>query len=294
LGQDAPIVLYPGQSISPGEAVWGRHDTIYEVDITQKNLDFRTSAPAQGGVWEFSVHFSGSYQVSDPVALINQGIEDPERLLQLVIKDAISQVTQQFDIEDGEQARNAVRNQLEKGLKKDVPFKLTAIFIELEPDKEAKEYLKEQRRQIRKATLIQGEARVMQAQGSIDKLKRQLVKEEDTEMTEHYKQMLDQGITTILAKQLAQDPANAAQVTNFLMQLHQQDVNGKVQILQTMLDKDMIEDWQLQEIVDNIVKSSTAGPLQSTPQLTASAKKALPDAAQGEQGDSSSDDNADA
>ena len=278
LGEDAPIVLYPGQTISPGESVWGKHDTIYEVDITQKNLSFRTSAPAKGGVWEFTVTFSGSYQVSDPLEVINQGIQDPVPMLQLVIKDIISQVTQQFDIEDGESARMAVRKKLEEGLGKKAPFKLGAIYIELEPDEEAKEFIKEQRRQARKATLIKGSKQVIEAQDSIDRLQRQMRREGEAEMVAHYEKMLDKGITTILAQQLAQNPENAPQITNFLLQLRQQDIQGKVEILQTMVEKDMIEDWQLKDLVDDVIQSTRAGALGATPSLpTSQSKGALPD-----------------
>ncbi len=276
IGEDAPIVLYPGQSISPGEAVWGKYDTVYEVDITQKQLDFQISSPAKGGVWEFTVRFSGSYQVSDPIRVVNESIQDPTPMLELVIKDTISQVTQQFDIEDGETARLAVRGQLEKGLTKDVPFRFSAIFIELEPDQEAKEYLREQRRQKRQAVLIKGTEEVLVAQGSIEKLKRQMQREGEEEMVDHYEKILDKGITSILAQQLAQNPDNAPQITNFLLQLHQQDVDGKVQLLQTMVDNDLIEDWQLRDLVDNVVHSATTSPLQSTPKLSSDVKGALP------------------
>lgn len=277
-GGETPVVLYPGQTLSPGESVWGKYDTICEVDITQKHLSFRTSAPAMRKGWEFEVSFSGSYQVFDPLKVVKQGIQDADLMLQVILKDIISQVTQQYDIEDSEAARVAVRQKLERGVKDKAPFKLNAIYIELEPDQEAKELIKERGRHSLKAHAIEESQRVIEAQAAIDTLLRQIKRDGEQEMVGHYEKMLDKGIYALLAKLMAESPENTPQVANFLLQMQQQDIQGKVQILQTMMDKDMIEDWQLKELVEEVIQSTRTGVFGAASSLlTSRSKGVLPD-----------------
>jgi hypothetical protein len=288
-GDGVFTVLHPGQKITQGESVWGRFNTLYEVDISPKDFSFSDNVPAKGGVMEFRINFAANYQVADPVEVVKQGIQDPVPMLRRVLIDTIGTVTEEYDIENSEAARKAVRQKLEKGIGKKMPFVIDTIQFKLEPDSEAKEYLKELRRQQRKATLITKSTQVIEAEALIDKLNRKTRLEGEAELQKHYESVLDKGITGILVQQLAQNPENAPQVTNFLLQLHQQDVQGKVKILQTMVEKDMIEDWQLQEVVDSVVKNAATGVLGITPRLeTTAAQKKLIDSSQAEQGEEAS------
>ncbi|NLD45149.1 MAG: hypothetical protein GX657_16840, partial [Chloroflexi bacterium] len=115
-GGQAPIVLWPGQKSTPGEAAWNKYDTMYTIDTGRREFAMNdVLVPAKGGDVHFRVHFSASYRISDPVLIIEEDIVDARPILMRVLTESISRITEKFDIEEVEEARNAVRDMLDKG-----------------------------------------------------------------------------------------------------------------------------------------------------------------------------------
>ena len=299
-GNGGTMVLQAGTRATPGEAVWGAYDTIYEVYMGQKEVAFTCSAPAKGGDVSFQANFQASYRVSDPAAVVDRGIDDPVPTIRRVVTDVISQVTGSFDIEDVQGASAAVRESLTKrNFTKEIPFVLETPLVALELDSKAKEYLSKRREMRRDAELARGSTDLTTATADADRLKREyelkamqqqqqgeleLVKLKaamEAELTRQkvalelemqkqrldvYKPMIQEGMWGLLAQQLAQNPGDINRVTDVIMQMHSQKVAADVTMLQAMIQGDMIEDRHIRDVVSNLVQNlqqnMRGGPLQ--------------------------------
>lgn len=299
-GNGGTFVLMSGTQATPGEAVWGAYDTVYEVDMGQKEVAFTCSAPAKGGDVSFQANFSASYRVNDPAAVVDRRIEDPAPIIKRVLTDAISQVTGGFDIEDVQGAAAAVRESLVKrNFNKEMPFALETPLVTLELDSKAKEFLSKRREMRREAELARGSTDLTTATADADRLKREyeikamqqqqqgelqmarLKAEMEAELTrqkvalelemqkkrlEVYKPMIQEGMWGVLVQQLAQNPGDIGRVTDVMIQIHGQKVAADVAMLQTMIQGDMIEDRHMKDVVSTLVQNLQqnlrSGPLQ--------------------------------
>lgn len=299
-GSGGTVVLQPGTRATPGEAVWGAYDTVYEVDMGQKEIAFTCSAPAKGGDVSFQANFSASYRVNDPAAVVDRGIEDPTPIIKRVVTDAIGQVTAGFDIEDVQSAAAAVRESLGKrNLTKEMPFVLETPLVALELDAKAKEFLSKRREMRRQADLARGSSDLTTATADAERLKREydlkaLQQQQEFEMEmarrkaameadlarqkvalelemqkqrlDVYRPMIQEGMWGVLAQQLAQNPGDISRVTDVIMQMHSQKVAADVAMLQAMIQGDMIEDRHVKDVVSTLVQNlqqnMRGGPLQ--------------------------------
>lgn len=299
-GNGGTMVLQAGTRATAGEAVWGAYDTVYEVDMGQKEVAFTCSAPAKGGDVAFLANFSASYRVSDPAAVVDRRIEDPTPIIRRVVTDAISQVTGGFDIEDVQGASAAVRESLGKrNFSKEMPFVLETPLVALELDSKAKEYLSKRRDMERQTKLARGSTDLTTATADAERLKREyeikamqqqqqgeleMVKlkaameaelmrqkvalelEIQKQRLEVYKPMIQEGMWGVLVQQLAQNPADIGRVTEVMIQMHGQKVAADVSMLQAMIQGDMIEDRHMKDVVSSLVQSlqqnMRSGPLQ--------------------------------
>lgn len=299
-GNGGTVVLQSGTQTTPGEAVWGAFDTVYEVDMGQKEIAFTCSAPAKGGDVSFQANFSASYRVNDPATVVERRIEDPTPIIKRVVTDAISQVTGGFDIEDVQNATAAVRESLVKrNFNKEMPFVLETPLVSLELDSKAKEFLSKRREMKREAELARGSTDLTAATADANQVKREyeikamrqqqqgememarLKAEMEAELTrqrvalelemqkkrlEIYKPMIQEGMWGVLVQQLAQNPGDIGRVTDVMIQIHGQKVAADVAMLQTMIQGDMIEDRHMKDVVSTLVQNLQqnlrSGPLQ--------------------------------
>lgn len=170
-GGGAPIVLRPGEKPTAGEAAWNRYDTVIEIDSGRRDFSFTAPVSAKGGDVSFQMTFSASYQVSDPVRVLNEGLMNPEPALRRVITESASRITEGFDIEDAPGAVAALRKMLDdKKYTEKLPFDLSAVNVKLDLDSQARDFLAKRREQRRAAELAAGKKQFAEEQAKIDKL----------------------------------------------------------------------------------------------------------------------------
>lgn len=296
-GKGGAIVLTPGQTATYGEAVWANYDTVYEVDMGQHELQFTASAPARGGDVSFKVAFSCGYRVSDPAAVVDSKLQDPTAMLTRALREIISQITPQFDIEKGEDAAAAIRKELvNKKATEALPFTLDTPHVTVELDQDAREFLKKRREQLRQAELARSSSELTTATAQAKQLEREYElrgqkREQEFELElaqrkvqmelelqkmrlEVYKPMIDGGMWTVLAQQLAQNPNDISKVTDVIMQMHGRKVEADLLLLKTLIDGDIIEDRQIREVANSLMRNleqsmRTGGLPSGAAQLTA-------------------------
>ena len=298
-GGGSTVALFPGQKATPGEAVYGGYDTIYEVDMGTKDFKYTFSAPAKGGDVSFRISFSAGYHVSDPIEVVNRQIEDPTTMLERVISEAVSKITAEHDIEDGEKALTAIRAALAKRqLGKETPFVLDTINVGLELDSEAKTFLRKRREQRRQVTLARESSDLTAATAAAEREKKeyelQAVKKQrefELELAREkvkmeleiqqlrlsvYKPMIEGGLWSVLIQQLAQNPDDIGRVTDVMLQAHSQKVQSDLLMLKALIDGDVIQDHHLHDVTTRLIQNleqNIGAPLPGS-QLTA--KKQLP------------------
>lgn len=292
-GSGGTVVLQPGTRATPGEAVWGAYDTVYEVDMGLKDLKFTGSAPAKGGDAAFQFTFSASYRVSNPAEVVDKRIEDAAPIIQRVVTNTIQEVTANFDIEDVQGATAAVREAIAKR-KFDVPFVLETPFVVLEPDSKEKEFLNKRREIKRQEVLTRQTTGLTAATAENERLKHHyelqlLQQQEDFKLRmqkqrlDMYKAMIQEGLWSVLAQQLAQNPEDIGRVTDIIVQMHDRKVASDLAILQALIQSDRIEDRHVKDVVSTLVQNLQqnirSGPLQLEPRSPSAPQ--LPPAGEG-------------
>jgi len=277
-GGGAPIVLWPGDKPTAGEAAWNHYHTLIEIDTSKRDFNFTEPVKAKGGDVSFQVTFSASYKVSDPVRVINEGISNPVPALKRVITESIGRVTELYDIEDVQGATVAVRDVLDKGkYTEKLPFELSTINVKLDLDAQARDYLAKHRQIDRDARLAAGshqqitakaEADILQQRYALDlqqkqrqfelELDKQKVQMElqiqNMRLEEVYKPALQNGLWGLLVQRLAQNPNDIDQVSDLIVQLHAQQLAADVNVLEAMIKGDRIENQELKGVTTDLVR----------------------------------------
>lgn len=170
-GGGAPIVLWPGQKPTAGEAAWNRYDTVIEIDTGRREFSFTAPVAAKGGFVAFQMTFSAGYKVNDPVKVLNEGLMNPEPALRRVVTESASRITEQFDIEDAQGATAAIRIMVDNGkYTEKLPFELSTVNVKLDLDSQARDFLNKRVQQRRDAELAAGSKQLTDEQAKAAKL----------------------------------------------------------------------------------------------------------------------------
>jgi len=287
-GGGAPIVLRPGEKPTAGEAAWNRYDTVIEIDAGRRDFTFTAPVPAKGGDVSFQMTFSASYQVSDPVRVLNEGLMNPEPALRRIITESASRITENFDIEDAPGAVKAVREVIDKNkYTEKLPFDLSSVNIKLDLDSQARDFLAKRRDQRRAAELAAGKKQFTEEQAKIDKLGKQHEHEMQQVQNQHdldlekqrmlaqleldrqkaqnaleiqklrmdvYKPMIQGGLWDMMLLRLAENPSDIDQVSEMIAQMHTQQLAADVAVLDAMIKGDRIEDRHLKDVTSDLVR----------------------------------------
>jgi len=231
-------------------------------------------------------------------------------MLERVITEAVSKITAEHDVEDGETALVAIRTALEqRKLGEKIPFALDTVNVGLELDSEAKEFLRKRREQRRQATLARESSDLTAATAQIERQKKEY--ELEAARREHefnlelaqrkvkmeleiqkmrlqvYKPMIEGGMWGVLVQQLAQNPDDIGRVTDVMLQAHSQKVQSDLVMLKALIDGDVIQDHHLQDVttrlIHNLEQNIGGGPLRLGEQLD---NKHLPDKGSVSEGES--------
>jgi hypothetical protein len=304
-GKGGIFVLLPGQSVTAGEAVWSKYDTVYEVDLGNHDMSFACRAPAKGGDVSFNVTFAAGYRVQDPRQVVDRKFHDHQQIiphLQRTIAEVIRGVTIQYDIADGEAALIALRAAFaDDEAKKVEPFVLDTVNLDIELDSQAKEYLSKRRQQNYQASLMkdsttlaeQSEASERRKQEHELTLRKQREEHEieikalheqyrqkvEAERREIYKPVLQAGLLPALVEILSQNPDDIGRVTDLMLQYREHSLQADLATLEMLGKQDFVENHHIREVIDGLIdrlNQHWKGPLQLG---TPSVQKQLTDSA---------------
>ena len=277
-GGGAPIILQPNRKATAGEAAWNGYDTIYEIDMGQRDIEFTASVPAKEGDVSFQLKFSAGYRVSDPVAIINEQINNPDSLIKRVVTESASRVTAGYEIENSPDALDALRQMLDKRrYTSKLPFVLSAISIKLELDSEARNFLSIRRERRREAILAQETTELSGASHELNVQKQkyemelqQKEREFELELQKRevemqleiqqrriavYEPMIKNGMWAVLVQQLAQNPDDISRVADVMLQADRQQRETNLVMLNALIEGDIIEDRHVRDVTDSLIRN---------------------------------------
>lgn len=259
-GGGAPMVLMPGERATSGEAAWAGYDTVYEVDLGKRSCQVTGNAPASDGIAEFQFTLSASYRVNNPRQVIEDGLQDPNEALTRVLTETVRRIAGHHDIRQVNQAAQQVREALDGNkLSSKLPFDFTEVSFKLEVDS-ARKTLAQTGYAHEKAILEE------QHKQEIYRMRRDM-----------YETMAQGGQMSAMMQQLAQRPDDIVQVADILRQQDEQQKLANLQFLQTMLDKDMIQDHHLKDVIVNVVDQVYRTNQANRPQLGSPSRGQLTD-----------------
>jgi len=307
--QGHPLVeLKHGQSLTAGEAAWGRYETAYEVDVGQKDFSFQCELPAKGAAFNFHAAVQGTFYVSKPKELVEHPVDSPiESVIKPRLLTLMRVISQGYEIDSSLEAEEAMRTALQEA-KLDMPFSLDNMLVTLDLDQSTRGYLEDKQDAMRKADLnhqqrtleveltrqqLQTEVELekerqalAEATAALELEKQKHVLEQGRIQAQHeleveeirlefYKPLVRQGSWDVLALELANNPEDVTRVATMMREMRDQEINARLKILEIALDKDAIEpssqfDDAMKRILQDMVTVFRAGGPPELAQVEAS------------------------
>lgn len=132
-----PFVVYEGQrGPTQGELLWGKFSSYYEVDMSERSLNFSEKLPSADNI-EFDAEIKLVYAVNDnltaqaPAIILRSGRTDASQFLKDLAIDVMRRTSRRYSHEKCGEAENAIANRIEEEVR-DKGFKLSRpAFVKL-------------------------------------------------------------------------------------------------------------------------------------------------------------------
>jgi hypothetical protein len=196
-----------------GELVWGGYRSVYDVDLSLRNLTLDITLPSAGDAFVFRTEVDVQWRVEDPETIVNKGLRDIRPLMVPRLLAGLRQSSRALaasDVETAEKAANAQFDadwlQAEYGL-------WTNILVRLRMDA-----------QTERAMRLDAEVRA-------------------------FKKLIEHGDIDQFALQLAQNPRNVQAVVEALVaerDTHRKDV---LEFVTELISSDALDRWQIDDEV---------------------------------------------
>ncbi|TCO48918.1 hypothetical protein EV192_115139 [Actinocrispum wychmicini] len=105
-----PVVVRQGQRVP--DARLGNYRRLYVVDMAPRGLSFTENAPSADPAFPFAVKVGFACQVTDPVAIVRDGVTDMTACLSPSMASIVRQVAVGFDVLDPASAEAAITHRL--------------------------------------------------------------------------------------------------------------------------------------------------------------------------------------
>ena len=256
------ITLWPGDRLTAGETVFGKYQTVYKVDVSDRSFSFQCALPCEGDAFEFQADVHVIYAVSNPAAIVEHKskIVDGRGVLEPLIMQTLRTTSRQFRVEQSAQAEIALMRTIE-GKDYDVGLKVKHLVVKLQPDKDAREHIRQleeiKRRTEREKADIKRLKQVEAAQAALEEERREFerVKEEwKLEQKQRQMRFYSTVIKQLPVLQLANKPDDVPAVVKMLREQQQAEFERQLALLRTLVEEDILEAYQLEEAAKHVLR----------------------------------------
>ncbi|GAB2735288.1 hypothetical protein [Amycolatopsis magusensis] len=196
-----------------GELLWGAYHTLYEVDLSLRQLSLEITLPSLGDAFVFRAEVDIQWRVTKPNLVVAKGIEDIRPVLIPDLLGALRQSSRALEAAAVETAERAVNDRID-GAWWEAEYGLrTKVFVRLRMD-EQKE------RNVRLAAEVQA-----------------------------FKQLIAEGDLDQFALQLAQNPQQVESVVHALVQERDTHRLQVFDFITRLIESDALDRWQIDDQV---------------------------------------------
>lgn len=197
-----------------GELLWGGYRSVYDVDLSLRNLSLEVTLPSAGDAFVFRTEVDVQWRVEDPETVVTKGLRDIRPLVVPHLLAGLRQASRTLDTSDVETAEKAAN-----AAQLDTDWLLTeyglsaAILVRLRMDAQAERTLR-----------LDAEVRA-------------------------FKTLIEKGDLDQFALQLAQNPRNVQAVVEALVaerDTHRKDV---LNFITKLIGSDALDRWQIDDEV---------------------------------------------
>lgn len=276
-------------NLTAGEQAYRRVSWVYEVDVTPRTLEFRTTLPTQGDAFVFSARVAATWVVRDPAQVVTTGGVDGAALVRAFLEAEMPRISRRHHVVKAEAAEEEIRARLaHQPVELGYGIGLAGLTVRIELDGEAKaaaaaavkegwaadrmaaghaaNVLKTQHngeintiRQQQAQELKDAQAAHLQKladreaehQQALDRQREQLQLEFDRQRQEHNRMVLERdGLVGALSAHLTAHPEATADVLKVMTDRLDRDNDFVRSMVQLGIDKEMLEEHQLAGLME--------------------------------------------
>ncbi|HTC69576.1 MAG TPA: hypothetical protein VK662_08415, partial [Acidothermaceae bacterium] len=97
----------PRDRLTPGEARWGQVRTLYEVDVTEHQLEFEDTFPCRDDVGGYRAVIKFACKVRDATDVVTRGTHDVSRVVVPLLTETLRRTCGEFEAEEHQAAEKA-------------------------------------------------------------------------------------------------------------------------------------------------------------------------------------------
>ncbi|MEQ0565599.1 hypothetical protein ABJI51_41525 [Amycolatopsis sp. NEAU-NG30] len=194
-----------------GELVWGGYRSVYDVDLSLRNLSLAITLPSAGDAFVFRTEVDVQWQVKAPETVVVNGLRDIRPLVVPRLLAGLRHASRALAAADVETAEKAANNEFPKDWLLSEQGLWTNILVRLRMDA-----------QTERAVRLDAEVRA-------------------------FKKLIEQGDLDQFALQLAQNPGNVQAVVEALVaerDTHRKDV---LDFVTKLIESDALDRWQIED-----------------------------------------------
>ncbi|MFD2474142.1 hypothetical protein [Amycolatopsis silviterrae] len=203
---------WPAQPTT-GELVWGGYRSVYDVDLSLRNLTLDITLPSSGDAFVFRTEVDVQWKVEDPEKVVAEGIRDLRKPLVPQLLAELRQASRALAATDVETAEKAVNSAFDSDRFQSRYGISTTVHVRLRMDAQTE-------RNVR----LEAEVRA-------------------------FKKLIENGDIDQFALQLAQNPRNVEPVIQALIAERDTYRKDVLKFINELVESDALDRWQLDDHV---------------------------------------------
>jgi hypothetical protein len=216
--RDSRLAVLGDDQVPPTlpELAWARIATVFRVDVSEHTLTWDMNAPCVGDLGSFQVRVDLRCRVSQPIVIVDRNIRDVLAILAPPMTRVVRSEAARYRFYERHHAESILGDRLNSPAflqTLDPAFTVKEVGVWLTLDPEARYHV----------------ARRL------------------------YRALIDDGVESLFAERLAQNPGDIESVTALLQQAHQQRWDNSHKVLMDLHGADVIEDQHLKPVVEQLI-----------------------------------------
>jgi hypothetical protein len=253
------VVLWPGDSMTAGEARWGKYKDIITVDISEKSFRFKVSLPCKEDAFEFHAVIDVTCSVTDPTAIVNRNVTNVRDVLTPQILETMRRVSRYYEVEQSAQAEHKIAEAVRKeSTTYDSGLTVNRFVVTLSLEDEARQHIRElksiRRDHNRRLVQIELDKVREEKEAELQRQRDQFEMEQMQTKMGFYAPLIQGGQWQLLAMQLAQHPEDIESVARTLREQQRAEMTGQLEALRMLLEEDVIEAFQMEEASKRVLR----------------------------------------